>query len=188
MSAGLPPFDCVVAADRRLGIGRRGRLPWHLPAELRHFRALTLGPEGAPRNAVIMGRLTWDSLPPRFRPLPGRANVVVSRGLRDPDATERALASSLDEALHLSAGAPERFVIGGAQLFQAAFQHPALRRVYLTEIDADFDCDVFLQPLSRFTRLEVSPATEEAGVRYRFVTLTPASTAAGHGPGETSGA
>ena len=123
----------LIAAVARGGvIGRGNALPWHLPADLRHFRETT---RGAP---VIMGRRTWESLPERFRPLPGRRNIVVTRqaGLRAEGAE---VAADLPGALALVAGAERAFVIGGAELYAAAL--PLADELELTEIDADFDGD-----------------------------------------------
>ena len=93
-------FAAVVAADEEWGIGRDGDLAWRLPGDMRWFRELTIGkpPEGV-QNTVIMGRKTWDSIPPRYRPLPGRHNVVVSRNpeLSLPEGVT--LVHSLDEGL-----------------------------------------------------------------------------------------
>ena len=97
----------LVAAVAANGvIGRDNALPWHLSADLKHFKALTTG------HAVIMGRKTWESLPGEFRPLPGRQNIVVTRnaGYRAPGAE---VAASLPAALALARGA-QAFVIGGA--------------------------------------------------------------------------
>ncbi|SDL91576.1 dihydrofolate reductase [Oryzisolibacter propanilivorax] len=115
-------------------IGRDGTMPWHLPEDLAHFKALTLG------QPVIMGRKTWDSLPARFRPLPGRANIVVTR---QPDwqAAGAQRAGSLDEAFALAArtGAATVWVMGGAQIYAQAL--PRATRVEVTEIARDFDGD-----------------------------------------------
>jgi dihydrofolate reductase len=129
MSATAPLV--VIAAVARNGvIGRDGMMPWHLPQDLRHFRELTHG------HTVVMGRRTWESLAPRFRPLPGRRNIVVSRDANYP-AAGATLASSLTDALaqaHQHAG--ERvFVIGGAQLYAQAL--PLADELELTELHAD---------------------------------------------------
>jgi dihydrofolate reductase len=94
-------------------IGLNGQMPWHLPEDLAHFRQQT---QGCP---VIMGRKTWDSLPPRFRPLPGRQNIVITRqpGWSDTGALR---AASLPEAVALCAGAAVVWVIGGAQIYAQA--------------------------------------------------------------------
>ena len=123
----------VVAAVARNGVvGKDNQLVWHLPEDMKHFRQLTMG---AP---VIMGRKTWDSLPERFRPLPGRRNLVLSRqpGWR-ADGAE--VAHSLDAALAIVADAPRVFVIGGAQVWAEAM--PSADDLVLTEIDHVFDGD-----------------------------------------------
>src|SRR5207244_10135419 len=89
-------------------IGKRGVMPWHLPEDMAHFKQVTMG---AP---VIMGRKTWESLPPRFRPLPGRRNVVITRQ-RDWKAEGATRAESLQDALAVCASEPNVWVIGGGE-------------------------------------------------------------------------
>jgi dihydrofolate reductase len=130
----------LVAAVARNGvIGRANQIPWRLPEDMRYFRAVTLG------TPVIMGRSTWDSLPPRFRPLPERRNLVLTRQ-RDWRADGAETAASLDEALRLAAEgqqpAPERVsVIGGAQIYALALARAD--ELQLTEIELDVDGDTF---------------------------------------------
>src|SRR5690242_16184462 len=75
------PFSIVVAMDQKRGIGKAGGLPWHLPADLKHFKKITTTRflDKTYQNVVIMGRKTWDSLPINFRPLPDRINIVLTR-------------------------------------------------------------------------------------------------------------
>ena len=123
----------LIAAVARNGvIGHGNDLVWRLPEDQKHFRAVTMG---AP---VIMGRATWDSLPERFRPLPGRRNLVLTRqaGWR-ADGAE--VVATLDEALARTADAPRVFVIGGAQVYALAL--PRADELLLTEIERDFDGD-----------------------------------------------
>ena len=125
----------VIFARARNGvIGRDGQLPWHLPEDLAHFKQATLG------SPVIMGRRTWESIPERFRPLPGRRNIVVTRQA-DWSAAGAQRAASLEEAIAQCADAACAWVIGGAALFAAALPRADVAEV--TEIDADFDGDVF---------------------------------------------
>lgn len=152
------PFDCVVAADAAGGIGRANDLPWpRLREDLRFLRRITTDAPPGRRNAVIMGRLTWASVPSKMQPLPGRLNVVVSRqALALPDGV--VLAGSFEDALDRAAAAPDvdgLFVIGGAQIYRQAFAHPRCRHVYLTRIDATFACDTFLPALDGFVLDEV---------------------------------
>ncbi|WP_062465036.1 dihydrofolate reductase [Demequina soli] len=150
-------------------IGLDGAMPWHLPEDLAHFQALTRG------HTVIMGRRTWESLPPRFRPLPGRVNVVVTSG----DAPEGAFrASSLDDALAVAAEhapAGVRWVIGGAGLFAEALA--VAEALEITEIDAVVEGDTFAPDLTAdnwAVDASTEPAVSASGLRYRFVTYVPA--------------
>jgi dihydrofolate reductase len=153
----------IVAAVARGGvIGRGNRIPWRLPDDLAHFRELTTG------HPVVMGRRTWESLPDRFRPLPDRRNVVVTR---NPDWTAEGAerVGSLEEALALLGGEPQVFVIGGAELYASAL--PSADELLLTEIDADIDGDVYFPHWERAEFAEVSrdKRTTEDGMPFAFV-------------------
>jgi dihydrofolate reductase len=127
-----PELVLIAAVARNGVIGKDNRLLWHLPEDMRFFKDTTLG------HPVVMGRKTWQSLPPRFRPLPGRRNLVITR---DPvfDAPDAECAASLDAALKRLVSEATVFVIGGAELYAQAL--PRARRLLLTEIDKDFDGD-----------------------------------------------
>ena len=118
-------------------IGIDNRLPWRLPEDLQHFRALTTG------HTIIMGRKTWESI---GKPLPGRQNIVVSRQ-RDFHAPGALVAASLAAALALVTLPDPVFVIGGAALYREAL--PAAMRLYFTEIERDFDGDARFPEFSR---------------------------------------
>ena len=143
-------------------IGRNGTLPWRLPEDLRHFRALTTG------HAVIMGRRTWQSLP---RALPARQNIVVTRQA-DYAAAGATTASSLDDALSKVAYPAPAFVIGGGELYRAAL--PLARIAYVTEIAQAFDGDATFPELSARewveTAREAHRANGESALSYAFVT------------------
>jgi len=147
----MHPEIALIAAVARNGvIGRDGALPWHLPGDLRHFRALTLG------HRVVMGRRTWESL---GRPLPGRDNVVVSRSPRPATSDSNVRwAASLPDALALpsapSGSLSPVFVIGGAALYAEAL--PQASALFLTEIDAEFEGDVYFPRFDRAAFVEVS--------------------------------
>lgn len=114
-------------------IGLNNRMPWHLPEDLAHFKQLTNG------HPVVMGRKTWDSLPERFRPLPGRTNIVVTRN-SDWQAAGVLRANSLEEALHAAAQHGDTvWVMGGAQIYTQAL--PLADAVEVTIIHQDFDGD-----------------------------------------------
>lgn len=155
-------LSLIAAVARNRAIGRGNELLWHEPLDQQHFRRTTMG------CPVIMGRKTWDSLPARFRPLPGRRNLVLSRqrGLA-LDGAE--LHVDLDAALAAVADAPEVFVIGGAELYALAL--PRADRLVLTEIDADLDGDTFFPDWDRsaFTVTASAPMVSAAGVPFRFV-------------------
>ncbi len=145
-------------------IGKDNTLPWHLPEDLAHFKRHTTG------CPVIMGRKTWDSLPPRFRPLPGRRNIVVTRQ-SDWQAEGAERAGSLDAAIALCAGVSLAWVIGGAQIYAQAL--PLAHTVVVTEIARDFEGDAFAPALGTEWR---EAAREEhvaaSGLPFAFVTYT----------------
>lgn len=120
-----PRIAYVVAMDARRLIGRDNALPWRLPDDMRWFREQTMG------KPCIMGRKTYDSLPERFRPLPGRDNIVVTRN-RDYRAPGAVVVHSIDEALAAAGDAPEIIIVGGADLFRALL--PRVDRLYLTHV------------------------------------------------------
>jgi dihydrofolate reductase len=160
----------LVAAVARGGvIGLDGKLPWHIPEDLAFFRDLTMG------HPVIMGRVTWDALPARFRPLPGRRNVVVTRNPAwSAKGAERA--TSLDEALAVLDGSAEVFVIGGSEIFAAAL--PRADALVLTELELDVEGDVFFPQWNRETFREVSRVERVSadGIALAFVTYARAKT------------
>lgn len=156
-------LNIIVASGRDGAIGLDGALIWRIPADLRRFKALTMG------HPVIMGRKTWESLPKR--PLPGRRNIVVTRRA-DYEAPGAEVAASPEEAVAL-AGSEGAFVIGGAQLYDALF--PSATRIYLTEIDAvcpEADARMPFPPARGEWEIEEASETEKTpdGVSYRYVT------------------
>ncbi|MBC7580155.1 MAG: dihydrofolate reductase [Tardiphaga sp.] len=153
----------IAGVARDGGIGRNNELLWRLPEDMARFKALTLG------HPVIMGRKTWDSLPAKFRPLPGRRNIVLSRDSSLLlDGAERF--GSLDGALAACAEADQVFVIGGAKIFAEAL--PLANRLELTEFDAALDADVFFPAWDRsgFTESFRETRTSPQGWRFDFVT------------------
>jgi dihydrofolate reductase len=144
-------------------IGRDNAIPWHIPEDMAHFRAVTAG------STVVMGRRTWESLPARFRPLPGRRNVVLTR---DPDWTDTGaeVAHDLSSAL-----VGDVWVIGGADLYAAAL--PRADVVELTELREDFAGDVLAPTLDGTWTVETTnPATgwhiSTSGLHYRWLRYT----------------
>ncbi len=152
----------IYARARNGTIGKDGQMPWHLPEDLAHFKRVTLG------QPVIMGRKTWDSLPPRFRPLPGRLNIVVTRQ-RDWQAGDALRAGSIEEALRLCGDASVAWIMGGAEIYRQA--EPLASSAVVTEIDADFDGDTFAPTLSPAWReVQREPHVAANGLAFSFVT------------------
>ncbi|MDN5758731.1 MAG: dihydrofolate reductase [Tomitella sp.] len=162
----------IWAQARGAVIGAEGTMPWHLPEDLAHFKAVTSG------HPVIMGRATWDSLPPRFRPLPGRRNIVLTRDT-SWSAPGAEVAHSADDALALArafAGTPhggEAWVTGGAQIYRAMLPHADI--CVVTDIDGDTTAP---EPGSDWVSDSGNwLVSERTGLRYRFRTLRRAPTA-----------
>ena len=167
-------FDIVVAADLDWGIGKAGGLPWpKLRGDLQHFKRITSTASEGQRNAIVMGRKTWDSKEVARKPLPNRLNVVVSRGELAVPAGVIAT-RSIDEALAVG-GVESIFVVGGAGLIRDVIERGDLRFVYLTRIEQRFDCDVRMPDLDArgFVRdaWEGERAADEFEVRYRIERL-----------------
>jgi dihydrofolate reductase len=146
-------------------IGKNGVLPWQLPQDLAHFKALTLG------STVIMGRKTWESLPPRFRPLPGRRNIVVTRNVSWAPPKDTECVGSLTEALARVVNDENVWVIGGADIFAQSL--PLADVAEVTEIDREFDGDVFMPPLgTEWKEVKRERHHSPDGFDYSFVTYT----------------
>ena len=166
----LPTLAIVVARARNGVIGRDGGLPWRLRSDLQLFKANTIG------KPCVMGRATWQSLP--LKPLPGRLNVVLSR---DPEFKPKGalVCDRFDEALAIARetaaddGVEEFAVIGGAALFELAL--PKARRIYLTEVEAEPDGDVFFPAFDEAefeeVRREAFPAGEKDDHPFVFRVL-----------------
>ena len=162
MTPARPELVLIAAVARNGAIGRGNALLFNEPADQRRFRELTLG------CPVIMGRKTWDSLPARFRPLPGRRNLVVTRN-RDWQAAGAEAVPDLEAARARVAGVPRVFVIGGAELYALAM--PRADRLELTEVDADFEGDRFFPDWDRsaFEEMSRQRAVTASGTAYAFV-------------------
>ncbi|XP_018491461.1 bifunctional dihydrofolate reductase-thymidylate synthase 1 [Raphanus sativus] len=175
-------YQVVVAATKQMGIGKDGKLPWSLPTDLKFFKDITqTTSDPTKKNAVVMGRKTWESIPAKHRPLSGRLNVVLTRsGGFDIANTENVVTcSSVDSALYLLAAPPyclsiERvFVIGGGDVLREALNRPSCDAIHLTEIDTSIECDTFIPEID--TRVyqpwcSSVPITEN-GLRFCFTSF-----------------
>jgi dihydrofolate reductase len=159
----VPLVSLVVAMARNQVIGRDNALPWRLPADLMHFKAVTWG------KPILMGRKTFESI---GKPLPGRANLVLTRD-RGWMAAGVLVAHSLDEALERAKNAPELAGIGGAEVFRLLM--PLATRIHLTRIDADIAGDTVFPPIDHSEWAETDSrqfaADERNAFDMTFVTL-----------------
>jgi dihydrofolate reductase len=151
-----PTVTLVVAVAENGVIGREGRLPWHLPDDLKRFKALTWG------KPILMGRRTFESI---GRALPGRRNVVLTRS-KDYRPEGVVVADSLEQALALCRDADEVAVIGGAELFRLAL--PLARRIHLTRVHAAVEGDVHWPPLDPAEWREVAREEHPPDERHAY--------------------
>jgi dihydrofolate reductase len=152
----------IYARARNGTIGKDGQMPWHLPEDLAHFKRVTLG------QPVIMGRKTWDSLPARFRPLPDRTNIVITRQA-DWSADGALRAASIEEAMQLCGDVADAWIIGGAEIYRQA--EPLASTAVVTEIDADFEGDAFAPELGEsWQEIQRESHLAASGLPFSFVT------------------
>ncbi len=167
-------FTCIVAADLNNGIGLNNTLPWpSIKEDFRFFKETTtqtISPHK--QNAVIMGRKTWESLPEQFRPLPDRMNIVVSKTINNIHPMRMLQVPLFDDAVRIGTtikNIENVYVIGGASIYAAAFNHPLCHRIYLTRINKTFDADVFLPSfVDKFSFEREIKSGNQNGLEYRF--------------------
>ncbi|KAL5563048.1 hypothetical protein UlMin_032795 [Ulmus minor] len=174
-------YQVVVAATRDMGIGKDGKLPWSLPSDLKFFKNITnTTSDPGKKNAVLMGRKTWESIPLEHRPLPGRLNVVLTRSGSFDIATIENVVScgSMTSALELLAETPyclsieKVFVIGGGEILREALNAPGCDAIHITEIETSIECDTFIPAIdfSVFQPWYSSFPMVENNIRYSFST------------------
>lgn len=157
----VPKVSIIAAIDSRRGIGKGGRLMWHIGEDMKHFKEVTSG------HTVIMGRKTYESI---GRSLPNRVNIVITKN-RDFRADGCVIASSLEEAL---ADANKRksaeiFIIGGGEIYKQAM--PFADRLYLTIVEGDFGADTFFPSYENFGKIVSEKESQESGLHYKFVNI-----------------
>lgn len=160
-------LSILVAMAKNRVIGRNNQLPWHLPADLKHFKLLTMG------QTIVMGRKTYESI---GRPLPGRENIIITRqtGYKVPGAT---VVNSLQDAIlkceESSTINSENFIIGGEKLYWQTLD--ICQRIYITEIQSDFEGDVFFPEFDRSDWKEIQrdkhTSENDTHIEYHFVIL-----------------
>ncbi|XP_067118551.1 dihydrofolate reductase [Centruroides vittatus] len=179
MTEMVPKLNVIAAACKNMGIGCDGRLPWSLKKEMAFFTRITSetnNPEK--RNAVIMGRKTWFSIPEKFRPLRNRINIVLSTTLIVLPGADY-LVRSLTDVIHLLSSelkdkVENCYVIGGESLYKETVSSDYCDKIYLTRIDAEFKCDTFFPEIDKNVYKLVSDPLvpeeeqEEKGIKYNF--------------------
>lgn len=164
-------ISLIVAIDDKNGIGKNGKMPWDVPADLKRFKELTLN------HPVIMGRKTFESI---GRVLPGRTNIVVTGDLgfkiKDLASQGQALRSyvvnSLENAIEQAKkaiGSDEVFIVGGGQVFREAIN--IADKLYITKIEGDYDADTFFPDYSEFNKIVYEEKGESNGYKFKFIDL-----------------
>jgi dihydrofolate reductase len=161
-------ISIIVAVGKNNVIGKDNALIWHLPADMKFFKEKTMG------HVIITGRKNYESIPEKFRPLPNRTNIVITKQ-KDYQAPGAVVVDSIEKALELArkSGDPEIFIIGGAEIFRQTLQ--VTDRIYLTEIHHDFEGDVFFPEIDRAEWKETTRTKgitdEKNKYAYDFITL-----------------
>jgi len=168
-------FKIIVAIDKKNGIGNKNQLPWHLKADLKHFREITVSTlDPSKQNAVIMGRKTWESIPRNFRPLPNRQNIVLSSQLNPDVPPNVGTYNNFDSALSTiskNTSIENIFIVGGMQLYKQILTHPKCDELIVTQILSEFNCDTFFPEfLDIFTEVSRSDLYKEDDLQFYFST------------------
>uniref|UniRef100_A0A8R1XMC4 dihydrofolate reductase n=1 Tax=Onchocerca volvulus TaxID=6282 RepID=A0A8R1XMC4_ONCVO len=173
------PMNIIVAMDSCGGIGRNGDLPWRLPAELARFGKLTTSTRDSnKKNAVIMGRKVWESIPPKFRPLKNRLNIVLSTSMEEVIDKNIIVARSFESAVTLLQNMENIetiWNIGGRAVYELGLSSPLLHQLYITRVEGDFQADVFFPEVdySRFIKsTESEEVHEENNIKYKYEVYT----------------
>ena len=178
-------LSLIVAHDTKFGIGKNNNLPWRLTHEIQNFKKITTGSRINNKiNAVIMGRKTWESIPNKFKPLPNRINIILTKQenfLQDKLYTDTFACSSIDTAIDyindysskiLNKTINEIFIIGGSSLYQEAINRTDLINLYITEVYHDFECDTFFPSRkvyqANYNLLTCSNFVKENDIHYRY--------------------
>eukprot|EP00112_Aurelia_sp_Birch-Aquarium-sp1_P006773 Seg1740.7 transcript_id=Seg1740.7/GoldUCD/mRNA.D3Y31 product="Dihydrofolate reductase" protein_id=Seg1740.7/GoldUCD/D3Y31 len=175
----LKPLRCVAAMDVKRGIGKNNNLPWRLRNEMNYFTKITTTVKNpGMKNVALMGRKTWESIPPKYKPLANRINVVLSKTLNNvPDGV--IVMPCLDDAVqHISKTLANEvetiFVVGGAGVYEETIKSKFCDRIYLTHVMEEFDCDTFFpefdeQIFKRVSDEQVPEGIqEEKGIKFEF--------------------
>ncbi len=168
-------FSIIVAATQNGGIGWKNRIPWSIKRDMEEFKRITWDSKEDFQNAVIMGRKTWESIPEKYRPLPGRFNIVLSRVKEPPKIDGIGQCKNLKEAFILiesMSNIDAIFVIGGSSLYTEAMESYYCKKIYLTNIYKEYPCcDTFFTPIntSKFELIQVGHIQHERDIDFQFV-------------------
>ncbi|GMT00991.1 hypothetical protein PENTCL1PPCAC_23165, partial [Pristionchus entomophagus] len=175
-----PLMDLIVAADDAGGIGKGGKIPWVLHKDMAHFKEKTTTVnDSSKRNAVVMGRKCWESIPLKYRPLPGRLNIVVSRVMPESTTNDVLIRNDLNQLMDelqsiMEKGEIERvWNIGGGEIYEWALQRGLVRTIEITKIRNNFGANVFLPQINweNFKEVSVSEDQEEKNIQFTFHTF-----------------
>lgn len=166
-----PKIYLIVATDLKGGIGLKGKLPWNLPGDMEFFKKTTIKTENTQyRNMVVMGRVTWESIPEKHRPLKGRKNVVITRNKDFKADDSVTVAHSIEQALKAADDrVADIFVIGGAKIFEQFMRKQRIDGVYLTRIKKEYQCDTFFPKIPKSFKPERLGEGKDGDVRYEFL-------------------
>ncbi|KAG9273095.1 dihydrofolate reductase-like isoform X1 [Astyanax mexicanus] len=176
------PIRLIAAACNNMGIGKDGRLPWSIPSEFKFFLdKITAVSKPGKKNLLVWGRYTWFSCPEGVLPLANTLHVILTKKLRSPPELADYICEDFDEAIRLASQPPLSdlietiWVIGGTEVYREAMEHPWCDLIYLTDIMADFDCDVFFPDFDRniYRKQSRFPGVpdeiqEENGIKFQF--------------------
>lgn len=177
-------MNIIVAMDTEGGIGKKGELPWRIKKDMQYFAAVTKAvTDPSKRNAVLMGRKCWESIPDSRRPLAGRLNIVLSRQIPEQQTNDLIVVNSLESALKLLSEKPFAdsietiWNIGGAEIYDLALRESLVNEIHLTRVHKNFNADVHLKSLdfnklARVVDAEIASENikifEENGLRFEF--------------------
>jgi dihydrofolate reductase len=161
----------VVATDENNGIGKDGKLPWHLPGDMKFFKKTTLGTKDPEKkNMIIMGRTTWESIPEKHRPLEGRLNIVLSRN-PEYEVEGATVFGNLEDAIMSADEDIETiFIIGGASIYKSTIENPDITGLYITRVRKTYDCDAFYPDIPPyFSTITQLGTGGDKGINYDFL-------------------
>ncbi|VDK41784.1 unnamed protein product [Anisakis simplex] len=174
------PMNIIVAVDNKMGIGKNGKIPWRLPVDMKRFCRLTTETiDKNKKNAVLMGRKVWESIPETNRPLKNRLNVVLSTTMPEPEDGSYVVARSFEVALDLLDEMKDKIEtiwnIGGRRVYEDGLRSPQLNQLAFTYVDGDFHADVYFprMDMTKFAKIENGKDecnAVEGDIKYNFVT------------------